>query len=70
MSRREEELREKGWIKRSSIGETRLSECVDLYKSLGYEVHLEPVNPNELDEECRRCYEKDETVRTIYTRKK
>ena len=70
MSKREEGLRKKGWIKQNTIGEPRLSELVELYESLGYEVHLEPVNLNEMDEECRRCYEEDETVRTIYIRKK
>jgi len=71
MSKREEELTKNGWTKQNTIGEPRLSECVQLYKSLGYEVHLEPVHPNEMTEECRRCYEKElGTVRTIYTRKK
>ena len=71
MSQREEELKKNGWVKQNTIGEPRLSECVELYKSLGYEVHLEPVNPNEMTEECRRCYEKElGTVKTIYTRKK
>jgi hypothetical protein len=69
VGKREEEMREKGWIKQNTIGEPRLSECVDLYKSIGYEVHLEPVNPNEMSEDCRRCYEEDETVKTIYIRK-
>jgi len=71
MSKREEELKKNGWIKQNTIGEPRLSECVRLYESIGYEVHLEPVNLNEMTEECRRCYEKeDETVRIIYIRKK
>jgi len=70
MSQREEELKKNGWIKKNTIGEPRLTELVELYKSLGYEVLLEPVNLNNIPEECRRCYEKDETVRTIYVRKK
>lgn len=70
MSKREEGLKKKGWMKQNTIGEPRLGECVELYKSIGYEVHLEPVNLNEMTEECRRCYEREgETVRTIYTRK-
>ena len=71
MSKREEELTKNGWMKQNTIGEPRLSECVELYESLDYEVHLEPVHPNEMTEECRKCYEKElGTVRTIYTRKK
>jgi len=68
---REEELKERGWIKQTTIGEPRLSEIVELYKSLGYEVRLEPVKLDELDEECRKCYELDgDKVKTVYIRKK
>lgn len=65
------ELRRAGWIKRTTIGEPRLSEIVELYRSLGYEVQVEPVRLEELDEDCRRCYvnEVDE-IKTVYVRKK
>jgi len=66
-----EELEKEGWIKRTTIGESRLREIVDEYKSLGFEVHLEPVNLDELDEECRRCYENDvNKFKTVYVRKR
>lgn len=59
------------WIKRTTIGEPRLSEIVDLYKSLGYEVRVEPVKLDRLDDDCRRCYESDiDELRIIYVRKK
>ena len=68
---REKELEEEGWVKQTTIGEPRLSEIVELYRSLGYEVHLEPVKLDELDEECRRCYESEiDEVKTVYVRKK
>lgn len=68
---REKELEEEGWIKQTTIGEPRLSEIVELYKSLGYEVCLEPVKLDELDEDCRRCYEfEGDKVKTVYVRKK
>jgi len=68
---REKKLEEEGWAKQTTIGEPRLSEIVELYKSLGYEVRLEPVMLDELDEECRRCYElQRDKVRTVYVRKK
>jgi len=61
----------KGWIKQTTIGEPRLSEIVELYKSLGYEVRLEPVKLDELDEECRRCYENEvNKIKTVYIRRK
>ena len=68
---REKRLETDGWVKQTTIGEPRLSEIVELYKSLGYEVHLEPVKLDELDEECRSCYESEiGEVKTVYVRKK
>jgi len=67
----EGKMKKEGWIKRTTIGEPRLSEIVELYKSLGYEVRLEPVKLDELDEECRRCHELEgDNVKTVYVRKK
>ncbi len=66
-----EELKKKGWLKRTTIGEPRLSEIVDLYKSLGYEVRIEPVILDEMDDDCRRCYKNDmNKVGTVYVRKR
>ena len=67
----ERKLEKEGWVKQTTIGEPRLSEIVELYKSLGYEVRLEPVTLDELDEECRKCYEGEiDKVKTVYIRKK
>ena len=64
-------LEKEGWTKQTTIGEPRLSEIVELYESLGYEVRLEPVKLDELDEECRKCYEGEiDKVKTVYVRKK
>ncbi|MGD9131382.1 MAG: hypothetical protein PVH73_07405 [Candidatus Bathyarchaeota archaeon] len=66
-----EELKKQGWVKRTTIGEPRLSEIVEEYKALGFDVHLEPVNLEEMDEECRRCYENDgNKSRTVYVKKR
>ena len=68
---KEEELKGKGWIKQTTIGEPRLSEIVELYESLGFEVRLEPVRLDELDEECRKCYELEgDEVKAVYVRRK
>jgi hypothetical protein len=67
----EGKMEKEGWIKQTTIGEPRLSEIVELYKSLGYEVRLEPVKLDELDEECRKCYEGEiDEVKTVYVKKK
>ena len=68
---RVKEIQEEGWVKQTTIGEPRLNEIVQLYKSLGYEVRLETVKLDELGEECRRCYESEiGEVKTVYVRKK
>ena len=66
-----EELEKEGWIKRTTIDEPRLSEIVEEYESLGFDVHLEPVKVEDLDEECRRCYQNQiDKIRTVYVRKR
>jgi hypothetical protein len=70
LEKREEELRKEGWVKQFTASEPRLSEAVELYESLGFEVHLEPVRPEELSEECKACFEfAPEECKTIYTRR-
>ena len=65
-----EQLEKDGWIKRTTIDEPRLSEIILEYELLGYEVHLEPVKLEDLDEECRRCYENNiDKIKTVYVRK-
>lgn len=67
---RDEELTRQGWKKQFTTCEPRLSEAVELYRSLGYEVHLEPLPEGAEDDECRTCLEFDkQKYRTIYTRK-
>ena len=66
---REEELRKEGWEKRFTIDEPRLSEMVEQYKDLGFEVLLDPVETS--SEQCTTCIEAfRDRYRTIYTRQK
>jgi len=68
---REEELKREGWIRQFTTDEPHLSEAVELYRSLGYEVRLEPVEFNEKSEFCKACFEADcERYKTIYVRRK
>lgn len=64
------ELKKQGWVKQFVADEPRLSEAVELYKSLGYEVRLEPVDFDEVSEECRKCllYQDCSRYRVIYIR--
>jgi hypothetical protein len=68
---REEELQKQGWEKRFTIDEPRLSEMVEQYKELGFEVLLEPVDTS--SEECTGCLTDpafSDRYKTIYTRQK
>jgi hypothetical protein len=70
MSRREE-LEKKGWTKRFTAGEPRLSEAVEEYQELGFEVLLEPFDPQERNGECASCLlTGNHRYETIYTRPK
>ena len=65
----EEQLKKEGWEKRFTIDEPRLSEMVEQYKELGFEVLLEPVDLS--SEECTSCMAANpQRYKTIYTRLK
>jgi hypothetical protein len=75
--KREDELIKEGWTRRFVANEPRLSEMVELYRSMGHEVHLEPlplVDCNSADEEsgeCRACFKgSEDQYKIIYTRQK
>ena len=63
-----EELKSQGWERRFVYDEPRLSEAVETYRELGFEVLLLPVAPT--DEECTECMlQEPDRFRVIYTRK-
>lgn len=64
----EAELIQEGWTRRFVGAPPRLREMVDLYESLGYEVHLGPVPPEELKDECQGCTLAVTLFRVVYTR--
>jgi hypothetical protein len=67
---REEQLNSQGWVRRFVADEPRLSEAVESYRQLGYEVHLEPLPADPQEGECRSCLDLDpERYRIIYTRR-
>jgi hypothetical protein len=69
-NKREEELLAQGWTRQFVADEPRLSEAVELYKSLGMEVLLEHLPAEAEEGECRGCLEvTPEQYRIIYTRK-
>ncbi len=67
---RAEQLTLEGWKKQSTLDEPRLSEMAEMYKEIGFEVHLEPFNPDE-ELGCSECMKiSAERYKTIYTREK
>jgi hypothetical protein len=70
-SQRDEELKKKGWVRQFVTDEPRLSEAVELYKEIGYEVHLEEAAFEEANQLCKNCLQSDcAKYKTIYIRKK
>jgi len=66
---REEKLIEQGWTRQSTNDEPRLSELVQIYRDIGYEVHLEPFHPEE-EAGCSQCMQTAaDHCKTIYVRK-
>lgn len=66
---REEDLKREGWEKRTTYDEPRLSELVEMYEEMGFEVILEPVRPEE-EPGCSECMKTDlNRYKTIYVRK-
>jgi hypothetical protein len=62
--------RGKDWERGFTVEEGRVSEYVELYESIGYEVRVEPATPDE-QEECQTCFKADfDNLRTIYIKRK
>ncbi|MHC5038213.1 MAG: hypothetical protein ACYTHM_12935 [Planctomycetota bacterium] len=66
-----EELLAAGWERRFVTEEPRLSESIELYLSLGYEVRLRRLTEADMSQEdCSACFQADPSAfRVIYTRK-
>lgn len=67
-TRSEAELIAEGWTRRFVAAPVRLKESIELYQSMGYEVHLEPLTPEDLQAECEDCRLAVALFRVIYTR--
>jgi hypothetical protein len=68
-AKREEELGKEGWKRMATYSEPRLSEMVEEYKELGFEVRIEEVDLD--SEECAECIQLEpEGTKTIYVRRR
>ena len=66
------ELAKEGWQERFAGAGLRLKETVELYRELGFEVHLEPVTGERLaTTACNECYlVQSGLFYTVYTRRR
>lgn len=66
------DLEKQGWIKQTTYDGFRISEIVEMYEEMDFEVHIEPFNPDDDDEPgCTECMKlQPDRYKTIYTRKK
>jgi hypothetical protein len=72
-SEKEAQLKAEGWVKQFMTNEPRLSEAVEEYRGLGFEVHLEAVDPAACasGSGCASCFEMPEAAaqfKIIFTR--
>jgi hypothetical protein len=66
----QKELEKDGWEKRTLYDEPRLSEMVEMYEEIGFEVMLMPFDPDD-EPGCIECMKtQPELFKTIYTRKR
>jgi len=67
---REEEMIQAGWEKMGIYDEPKLSELVEMYREIGFEVHLDPFGC-EQGTDCRECMRQaPEKYKILYTRRK
>ncbi len=62
----EGELLAQGWVKKTTIGEPRLSEIVENYRNMGYEVYVieHPVETS--GDSCNTCFSADAEAGKMY----
>jgi hypothetical protein len=60
------------WVRRCILDNHRISEQVEMYESIGFEVMVKDVDPDHLPQEyCKECYiANPEKYKILYTRKK
>ena len=67
----EDALLREGWKRQTTIGEPRLSEIVQNYKAMGFEVHVEEFKAE--GEGCNTCFDAGQEMGfsygTVYVRK-
>ena len=59
-----------GWERQNTLDEPRLSEVAEMYRETGFEVRIEPFDPDR-ESGCSECMTASaEKYKTIYTRRR
>jgi len=67
---RQEELARESWEKKGNYDEPRLSELVQMYEEIGFEVRLEPFRPED-ESGCNECMKASrDKFRTVFVKRK
>lgn len=61
---RELELLRQGWTRQTTIGEPRLSELVDTYRGLGYDVEV--IEHRAENGDCNSCFDAGKEIGIVY----
>ena len=61
---REAKLRAEGWVRQTTIGEPRLSELVETYRGLGYEVEV--IEHRAEGDSCNTCFDAGKEIGLVY----
>ncbi|HEX9812196.1 MAG TPA: hypothetical protein VGA88_08935 [Burkholderiales bacterium] len=61
---REAKLRLEGWVRQTTLGEPRLSEVVQTYRALGYEVEV--IEHRVEGDGCNSCFEVGAKAGSVY----
>ena len=68
----EDALAKDGWVRQTTIGEPRLSEIVQNYRAMGFEVHVEEFKSQ--GDGCNTCFDAGQELGfsygTVYVRKR
>ena len=65
----EDSLIQQGWQRQNTLDEPRLSEVADMYREIGFDVRIEPFDPDK-ESGCTECMKASpEQYKTICTRK-
>lgn len=60
----EARLLKEGWVKQTTIGEPRLSEIVENYKAMGYEVYVKEYQSQGAG--CNTCFDAGKEMGDVY----